>query len=213
MLRTLGHLRVMFEFLFLLVVAVYLGRNHLSLVRFDRERIEIWAVEGQTQVTGLYHYSNQAVLPISFSLGVPFPVDSEHDWPAVFSVAEADKDGNILRETGTRQYQSGTVFRVWFWPHQEKWIRVDYIQGNRVGNARYILVTTRKWGRSLDHGEYILHLGRGLQLTSSSYPVKQRNSEGQDPYSFARANFLPDGDWDFSWRKIPATPTTAGGQP
>jgi hypothetical protein len=201
------------QILFLVFAALYFGRNQLSLVRFDRERIEISAFCGQTQVTGLYHYSNRAVLPVSFSLGLPFPVDSDHDLPAAFSVTEVDNGGNFLKNVTTRIYRGGTVFRLWFPPTQEKWIRVDYIQGTRVNGARYILLTTRKWGRSLDRGEYILHLGPGLELTSSSYAVQRDILGRRNRYSFDRSDFLPSADWEFTWHKTPAISASAGGKP
>jgi hypothetical protein len=185
----------------LILAAFYSGSNLLSLVHFDQERIEIWTFEGQIQVRGLYHYRNRSPLPLSFSLRLPFPVDSEHGRPAIFSVAEVDPGGAFLSDVDARNYHGDAVFRLWFGPHQDKWIRVDYVQGSRTSGGRYILLTTRRWNRPLDHGEYTLHLGDGLELVSSNYAL-QPEADKQSSFSFARMHFYPSEDWVFTWRKV-----------
>jgi hypothetical protein len=172
LLRALGHYWDLFVLFFLVLVAFYFGSNLFSVLRFDKEKIEIWAHEGQIQVQGLYHYQNRSPLPLSFSLGLPFPVDSQHESPSTFSVSEIESSGAVIRDIDTRNYHGGTVFRVWFAPRQEKWIRVEYVQGARTSGGRYILLTTRNWKRPLDSGVYILHLAQGLELASSNYPLQ-----------------------------------------
>jgi hypothetical protein len=201
--RTIPHLWAVVQISFLVLAAFYFGRNQLSLMRFDREKIEIWAFEGQVQVTGLYHYVNRSVFPASFSLGVPFPTDSEHPLPAEFHVSEVDGKGAFLKGIETRHYRGETVFRLWFWPSGERWIRLDYIQGARVPEGRYILLSTRKWGKPLQRGEYILHLSDGLELTSSNYHMTPNASGNPASYTFFRIDFLPTEDWEFRWRVKP----------
>jgi hypothetical protein len=195
--------RELLLFLFLLAAAFYFGSNAFSPLRFDREKIEVSVFAGQTQVTGLYHYVNRSVFPASFSLGVPFPTDSEHPWPAEFHLSEVDDKGAFLKWIETRPYHGETVFRLWFWPSGERWIRLDYIQGTRVPEARYILLSTRKWGKPLQRGDYILHLGDGLELTSSNYPMTTNIGGHSGSYSFSRNDFLPAADWEFRWRLRP----------
>jgi hypothetical protein len=195
--------RELFLFLFLLAIAFYFGSNVFFPLRFDREKIEISALAGQTQVTGLYHYVNRSVFPASFSFGVPFPTDSEHPRPVEFHLSEVDDQGAFLKLIETRPYHGETVFRLWFWPSGERWIRLDYIQGARVPEARYILLSTRKWGNPLQRGEYILHLGDGLELVSSNYTMTPNTSGNSESYSFVRNDFLPAMDWEFRWRVKP----------
>lgn len=199
--------------LLLVLVALHFGLNSFSPLRFDQEKIEIWAFEGQAQVTGLYHYANRSLLPLSFSLGIPFPVDSDHIRPAAFFVSEVDSHGAFLREIKTHSYHGETVFRLWFRPYQAKWIRVEYIQGNTVPNVRYILLTTRKWGQPLGHGEYTLHLGEGLELTSSNYPLNPDVLGRMNTYFFARSDFFPSQDWKFCWRPSVSPETARRNQP
>ncbi len=195
----------------LALLAFYLGSNVFSPVRFDQERIEVRVADGQIQVRGLYHYRNRFPLPLSFSLGVPFPGDDAHPTPSIFSISEVLADGSTSKEIAPRSYHGDVVFRLWFAPKQEKWIRVDYIQSALQSNGRYILLTTRKWNRPLDRGEYILHLYNGSKLAASNYPLQLEARGQQNQYSFVRSNFYPCEDWNFSWRT--KTPLVASERP
>jgi len=97
---------------------------------------------------------------------------------------------------------------LFFGPKQEKWIQIDYFQQTRTQNGKYILETTRKWNEPLDHGEYILHLGKGLVLASSTYQLDTYSAGDQSTYFFSRARFYPGEDWAFTWKQT-AKPTVA----
>ncbi len=190
----------LFLALALTILAFYLGSTVFSPVRFDREKIEVWVADGQIQVRGLYHYRNRFPLPLSFSLGLPFPVDDGHKTPSIFSISEVFADGSTSKEIAPRNYHGNVVFRLWFAPRQEKWIRVDYVQGALQPSGRYILLTTRKWNRPLELGEYVLHLGNESELAASNYSLRLEPRSQQKQYSFVRSDFYPGQDWEFSWR-------------
>jgi hypothetical protein len=183
----------------LVAIALYFGSNVFSPVRFDREKIEVWAATGQIQVRGLYHYRNRFPLPLSLSLGLPFPVDEEHPTPSIFSISEVSADGSASKEITPRSYHGDVIFRLWFAPKQEKWIRVEYIQRAFRSNGRYILMTTRKWNRPLALGEYILNLRNGSELVASNYTLQPHPEGQQTRYSFVQSDFYPSADWEFSW--------------
>jgi hypothetical protein len=174
------HLKREVDFLLTLVLtAFYLGSNVFSPVRFDREKIEVWALPGQIQVRRLYLYRNRFPLPLSFSLGLPFPVDEGHKTPSIFSISEVSADGSTAKDIVSRNYHGDVVFRLWFAPRQEKWIRVKYSQSVLQSNGRYILLTTHKWNRPLDRGEYILHLSDGSELGASNYTLQPELGDHQ----------------------------------
>src|SRR5208283_1194158 len=191
--------------LLLTVLAIFVGTNLFSPVRFDKERIEVWVAGGQIQVRGLYHYQNRTLLPLSFSLGLPFPVDANHPAPSTFSVAEVADTGEFLATVNVRNYHGNNVFRLTFWPRQQKWIRLDYIQPTLTESGTYLLQTTRNWNRPLDHGEYVLHLDKGFSLASSNYVVEKNPSGNQDAYTFSRARFFPSEEWNFTWQRVATT--------
>jgi len=188
----------------LICAAIYAGCNVFPRVRFDRERIEVWAAPQQIQVSGLYHYSNPSRLPALLSLGLPFPVDAEHPRPSTYSVATATEDGRIVDYLRPMESRGEVRFRVPLLSHEEKWVRVDYVQGTSVMRGTYILVTTRKWRRPLEKGEYFLHLAGGLELASSNYKPDV-TTVGENTYSFSKIDFYPNEDWRFSWRETSHT--------
>ena len=193
----------------LVLLAVYLNFNLYPPVRFDYERIEVWAFPGQIQVSGLYHYRNSSPLPRSFSMGLPFPVDATHGSPSSFSISESNQQGTSLEEITPAVYHGDVTFRLWFGPGEDRWVRVDYVQGARVSGGRYILLTTREWRRPLDRGDYVLHLAPGLLLSRSNYELRPGPPHG-GTYYFSRNDFYPAEDWEFTWREQPAA---TGGQP
>jgi hypothetical protein len=192
-------------------VAIYAGCNVFPRVRFDRERIEIWATPQQIQVSGLYHYSNPSFLPALFSLGLPFPVDAEHPRPSTYSIATATEDGRIVAPIRSSGRGTEVRFRLPLLPHEEKWVRVDYVQGTSLPGGTYILVTTRKWWSPLRRGDYILHLGPGLELESTNYRADAVAAGRMKTYSFAKTDFYPGEDWTFAWRES-AQANSAGGE-
>jgi len=187
--------------LLLTVLAIFLGTSVFAPIRFDKEKIEVWVADGQIRVCGLYHYRNRTLLPVSFSLGLPFPVDADHPAPSAFSVAEVDATGEPLAAVNVRTYHGNNVFRLIFWPKQQKWIRLDYFQPTLTQSGTYILQTTRKWHQPLDTGEYMLHLDNGLAPAFSTYALTQDPPGNQNMYSFSRAHFYPSEDWSFTWQR------------
>jgi len=193
----------------LIGVAVYAGCNVFPQVRFDRERIEVWVAPQQIQVSGLYRYRNPFAVPAFLSLVLPFPVDPEHPRPSMYSIATATKDGTIVDYLHPTERHGEVHFRVNLLPHEEKWLRVDYVQGTSVPRGTYILMTTRKWRHPLVRGDYFLHLAPGVELASTNYRFDVALVGDTNVYSFAKTDFYPNEDWEFSWREI--TPSAPAG--
>lgn len=188
-----------------LAAGVYFFSGYFTTIRFDRERIEVQVARGRIQVRCLYHFTNASRLPAVVTLRVPFPVDRDHLQPEVLTLCEAAEDGRELAEIPLLMRGGDVAFRLIFRPRQEKWIRVDYAQGTRVANGRYILTTTRTWRRPIERADYVLRLPRNFELASSNYPVSLAPAPGPwKVYSFSKSNFYPGQDWEFVWDEPPA---------
>lgn len=184
----------------LVIAAIYLFSGRFTPVRFDRERIEIWAAPGRVQVCGLYHYRNRSPLPTVLMLEIPFPIDARHGLPADADLVEANAEGAFVSDLAPSFHNAGEGrLRLWFRGREEKWIRLDYSQPVSSSDGRYILLTTRAWGRPLDRGEYILKLRPDLQLERSNYELMPSTQLGSNSYQFSRTDFFPDRDWTFVW--------------
>ena len=86
-------------------------------------------------------------------------------------------------------------------PFSEKCVRVFYRQRHNGIVARYILTTTKNWGKSLESAKYTLTSGKNMKLTWVSIPP-DNESEFDDMrlYTWKRAQFMPEADFVFTFR-------------
>jgi len=185
----------------LAAVVIYFLSGRFTMVRFDQERIDVDVEQGMIHVHGLYHYQNFSRLPSLLTLSTPFPVDADHPVPEALALAEAGEDGRVKRELTPRGREDEPRVRLLFAPREGKWILLDYWQPARVAEGRYILTTTRTWGRPITRASFRLRLPLGYELRDSNYPLTEvSGSPSFITYTFSRTNFYPDQDWKFSWQ-------------
>jgi hypothetical protein len=184
----------------LAALAIYFLGGRFTTVRFDGERIEVEVEPGLIHVHGFYHYQNTSRWPALLTLATPFPVDADHPAPAAFRLIEVTAKGHAVRELALRGPPPAPRARLLFGPREGKWILLDYWQPTRAPEGRYILTTTRAWGRPIAQASFRLRLPAGYHLNCSNYPViEPPGSRSFSTYTFSRANFYPDQDWKFSW--------------
>lgn len=189
----------------LAALAIYFLGGRFTTVRFDQERIDVEVEGGLIHVHGVYHYQNASRLPALLTLATPFPVDTDHPAPEAFALAEVDEGGRVVKELELRGPQEAPRVRLLFRPRQGKWIQLDYWQATRSQEGRYILTTTRAWGRPICQAAFRLLLPAECYLTHSNYPVAGIPGVNRARvYAFSRANFSPDQDWKFSWEREPS---------
>ncbi len=165
------------------------------------------------RVKGLYHYRNTSSLPAVLNLRIPFPVDRDHAPPVAFALYESSAEGNSLAELPVVERGEDAYLRLIFRPGEARWIRLDYTQPTRIARGRYLLTTTRVWGRPIARADFVLRLPGHLDLISSNFPVQpSASSNGGKAFAFSRTNFYPDQDWIFSWAAAPVESARAAGR-
>ncbi|MBI4165971.1 MAG: hypothetical protein HY508_09590 [Acidobacteria bacterium] len=180
--------------------AVFFFSGYFTPVRFDRERIDVRVAPGQIHVRGRYHYTNTSRLPAVLTLKVPFPVDSEHPQPEWYGLYDSSEEGREGAEIVPTVRGDDVSFRLIFWPREEKWVRLDYLQPTRVSGGRYLLTTTKPWRRPIAKAEYVLRLPSDLTLLSSNYAVSPAPADGTwQVFTFSKFDFFPERDWEFAW--------------
>ena len=186
----------------LAALALYFLSGRFTTVRFDRELIDVEVEEGLIHVQGLYHYQNASRLPALLTLATPFPVDKDHPAPDTFNLFEVDEARRVVKELELRGPHVAPTVRLLFLPRQAKWIQLDYWQITRVHEGRYLLTTTRAWGRPIAHACFRLQLPAGYHLNSSNYPVIEiPGARWPSAFTFSKTDFFPDQDWRFSWQE------------
>jgi hypothetical protein len=165
----------------------------LPTVHFTSERIDVHVYPDEILVDGYYFYKNPFAFPVMQGFSIPFPIDKDHPEPL---------EVNVERLTPTKEAISvrhpfgNTGFDAYFSANEEAEIRVSYRQKTGGANATYILTTTKPWGKPLESGVYTLY-PHGTIIVSSNYPL---DLPGKAP-GFHKTGFLPDKDWQFTWRR------------
>jgi len=193
------------------------------IVRFTRERIEVYVRPGSITVVGYYVYKNRFPFPVVQGLSVPFPIDENHPMPEELSaerlsldgtgigaggknrldLAEIDalkSDGSSLSAQGgelipLRYFLGAHRFELRFLPNEEAVVKIRYTQKAYVKNGTYILITTKPWRAPLEEGVYRIYPS-GVRITSSHYRLTEHR---KGVLGFHKTGFMPEADWSFSW--------------
>lgn len=164
----------------------------VPIVHFTSERIDVRVHPEEIFVDGDYFYKNPFPFPVVQGFTIPFPVDKDHPEPMEVHVERLTP---AKEEIDLRRLFGKTAFDLYFAANEAVTIRVSYRQMARGANATYILTTTKRWGKPLESGVYTL-CPHGTVIESSNYPIDLR---AKAP-SFQKAGFMPDKDWQFTWR-------------
>ncbi|MBI3601106.1 MAG: hypothetical protein HY097_10780 [Nitrospinae bacterium] len=165
----------------------------IPTVNFRSERIDVQVYPEEILVEGYYFYKNPFPFPVVQGFYIPFPIDRDHPEPFDLNVERLMPGKEMFR---LRHIFGKTGFEVYFHANEEAEIRVSYRQKAVTMDATYILTTTKPWGKPLEKAVYILY-PHGTIIASSNYPF---NLPGDTP-GFHKTGFMPDKDWQFTWRK------------
>jgi hypothetical protein len=165
----------------------------VPIVRFARERIDIALYRTEIHVSGRYVYRNPWPFPVTQGFTVPVPLDTDHPAPTELRAARVSPDPAPLP---VRRVLGRIGFEVRFRPFEEVQVAVRYRQFAPTRDGRYLLTTTRPWGRPLEHALYTVRL-HDVVLVHSSYALQPRADGVQ---AFERTRFLPPDDWRLAWR-------------
>lgn len=222
-LKIVRHRHLLFPVLSLLVLFLVLPflSGFLPIVRFTRERIEVYVHPGSINVVGYYVYRNPYPFPVVQGLSVPFPVDQDHPMPVDISMKRLSRGGtdaagratlDLLRmdtaDAGRsslcaqegepvpmRYFPGAHHVELRFLPREQVVVRLCYTQKAYVKNGTYILSTTRPWRAPLEEGVYRIYPSN-VRITSSNYLLTEQE---KGVLGFARSGFMPEADWNFRW--------------
>lgn len=167
----------------------------LPIVHFVRERIDIAVYPEEVRVEALYVYRNPWPFPVAQGLSIPLPVDATHPMPTELTAIRVVPDAGPVP---LHSILGQNRFELRFRAHEEVQVVVQYRQLAPTRDARYLLLTTRPWGRPLDHAMYTV-TPHDVALTGSNYPLR---SNAQGILGFERTAFMPSDDW-LLWWEVP----------
>ena len=183
------------HYLFLLLFFALLPflAGMLPIVRFTDEQIDIRVFADHVVMQGTYVYQNPFPFPVTQGLSIPLPIDSDHPTPVQISARQLSPQQKPL---ATRYLLGRHRFNVFFKANERIQIVVEYRQQAPDKNATYLLTTTQPWKHPLQKGLYRL-VPQQVVITHSNYALEP---EGDHHFRFERHNFMPQKDWQFSWK-------------
>jgi len=165
-------------------------------VEFVSESIDIVISEGSFAVTGSYtlRWNDRGLS--SFPLIYPFPVDCGLSFPDTVSVTGAGSGEPIpFRENRERGVIAFSVR-----PGMSDTFSVIYTQ-KYVGNSvRYILISTKAWGKALERAAFSVTVPQCFLDVELSYEADSISKDGDSViYSMIKTDFMPDRDLLVTW--------------
>ncbi len=161
----------------------------MTNMEFYREDLNFSLTKDYFTVDGYYYFRNLTDKEINILLAYPFPSDSLMG--AVDSVFALDHSGNSIMVQTNQKFMN---FRVNIAPHDSTVCRIGYMQEVRDHYAKYILLTTRAWGKPFTQVHYQL-ITKAKKITCS-YPPDHQDKRGKlYYYQWHMTNFMPDKDF------------------
>ena len=131
-----------------------------------------------------------------FVLFYPFP-DNEI-YGSIIELNINLKDNPTSMVTGSSV--QGAAFKLKLGPREEATYRISYAQRLKSNEARYIITTTRQWGKGLEVATYRLVFPASIHLDSISIlPDTMIKDGSQHHFLWDRQKFMPEVDFIFQF--------------
>ena len=149
-------------------------------------------------VSGDYYFRNNTGRMLSPE--ITYPVRKSAPGKPFDTVMAYDVSGQALSLKMTIT-DTIALFKINLPPYAHKMIRVIYRQRHNGTEARYILLTTKKWNKSLEEARYSLVIRKNIIVDHFSI-APDRSVEFGDTtvYYWKRKNFMPDRDFEVKFR-------------
>ena len=167
-------------------------------IEFFREDLTFRLEEGFFSVEGDYFFRNTTDGEVKNLLLYPFP-DNEI-YGSIIELNINVKDNSTSMITGSSE--EGAAFKLKLGPMEEATYRISYVQRLKSNVARYIITTTKQWGKELEAATYRLVVPASIQLDSISILPDTMITTGSHHYFlWDRQNFMPEVDFIFQFSR------------
>ena len=166
-------------------------------ISFYAEDLHFNLTEENFEVHGLYYFRNLTDQEIKKVLFYPFP-DVQKYGDISYIKVHSENDSTSMLAT---QSDKGSLLKLQIPPSGEVAYRIAYGQKVKNGNAKYIITTTRHWGKPFEFAKYKLTFPDNFKLDSVSIlPDSVSTGNGKIYYHWKRKNFMPVTDFEFEFK-------------
>jgi len=167
---------------------------------FVREEIvfELRA-DGNVEVKAKYWIKNKKNEDHELNFSYPFPKDPYLKPPEYVAARTVYGDSIVEIKPGfaADHWLLNTTLRA----GQTPVIEVCYQQKTIESTFKYMLTSTKSWGRALKEANFIIRLPKEYVLTYCSYVYAQREEDDFNSYEIYQTDFIPKQELVFSWAK------------
>jgi hypothetical protein len=170
-------------------------------LQFDSEIVRLFVEEDSLEVEGIYHFLCRSRRDAIVTLVYPYPVDSLLGG-ARSTLLECRAPGGPWQPMEFKELpqRPGVRWGIPLGLGDTLEVRTVYRQALLSTYARYILTTTKSWGRPLKHARFEIHLPDGAEPLRFSYPFECQEVLGESLYLYEVENFMPERDIIVEWR-------------
>ncbi len=147
-------------------------------------------------VSGDYYFRNNSNQEIKQQIYYPIYTDSvinSFDSASVFCY-------NTNQKTEFRRVNDGIIFHINIPPKDSAQYKISYKQSLAGSYARYILTTTKSWGKPLQTANYYLISDKKIHVDFFSYnPIKTSDFGEKIIYQWSFAGFMPTKDFEIKF--------------
>lgn len=170
---------------------------HSQRLDFFREDLTFQLDSTNFTVSGQYYFRNNS-LSQQRSL-ISYPLPRLADGP-LFDTIMVFSEENLA--IPFQLHDTLISFEIQMQPGSEKQITIIYSQRHNGNYAKYILTTTKYWGKPLQLAEFKLVVPPYINILSCFEPPdKISEFEGTSIYHWTRQNFMPANDFEI-WFEI-----------
>ncbi|MGD9548656.1 MAG: hypothetical protein AB7V45_14105 [Candidatus Krumholzibacteriia bacterium] len=170
-----------------------------TALRFVSEIIRISIEPDSLHIEGRYFLlgtgEREQIVPLFY----PYPED-ERLGTARTLLLEARTDGDWTPLSfADRADGKGVLWWIPVSPGHRLEVRTEYRQQRLDDYGRYIVTSTRAWGRPLDHARFEIYLPEGAVRPEFSHPFVKGTDSCGECWIFEMDNFWPDRDIIVQW--------------
>jgi hypothetical protein len=188
--------------LFSFLTLIIFSSNNLfpQKLSFYKEDLKFTLDTNSFVVDGLYYFSNSDSVKISQFIFYPFPTDQTLG--DIDSAIVYDSTFKKRIEFSRSKDNKGISFPLTMEGYGFRRIRIYYRQNLKGNMAKYILETTKNWGKPLEIANYTLTVPENIKIDSLSYAAdSSKIIDKKNIYFWSKKNFLPQKDFLIYFRK------------
>ena len=184
----------------LFIGLIQAGQSFAQTPQFVGEYLQFLVSDSAVVLQGRYEFRNSGPVPSRTRLFYPVPLSAAAPFPQYFKVRTLPAGIDLPFQV----HAGGISFLLEIAARDTLEIGIEYCQSAPEKQFRYILTSTRKWGKPLSWVRYEIRIPSHLVLNTCSLDI---DSTLVFPeyllHGIQRKNFLPLNDFDIEWGSKP----------